>query len=182
MGSNLSVSFISLSPCGILSAPKQLKLFASVLGDIQSHIFSSRIRKAHDPIHSAYHDEGVDLRMHRRPLSVPESCDRLGSARHGRGCGGTTGIFATTSINSYAGLIEGSFHQLSVQIMAAGASVVYAFVMTLILAKLVDRVMGLRVSEEEEYVWDWISPSTGRKLMLEGCLRGEKEMPQGDRR
>ena len=63
-----------------------------------------------------------------------------------------TGIFATTSVSSYAGLIEGSFHQLTVQIMAAGASVVYAFVMTLILAKLVDRVMGLRVSEEEEYV------------------------------
>jgi Amt family ammonium transporter len=36
--------------------------------------------------------------------------------------------------------------------MAAGASVVYAFVMTLILAKIVDRFMGLRVTEEEEYV------------------------------
>jgi len=84
---------------------------------------------------------------------LDESCDAW--AVHGMGglWGAiATGIFATTSINSYAGLIEGSFHQLSVQIMAAGASVVYAFVMTLILAKLVDRVMGLRVSEEEEYV------------------------------
>ena len=84
---------------------------------------------------------------------LDESCDAW--AVHGMGglWGAiATGIFATTSVSSYAGLIEGSFHQLSVQIMAAGASVVYAFVMTLILAKLVDRVMGLRVSEEEEYV------------------------------
>jgi Amt family ammonium transporter len=84
---------------------------------------------------------------------LDESCDAW--AVHGMGglWGAiATGIFATTSVSSYAGLIEGSFHQLTVQIMAAGASVVYAFVMTLILAKLVDRVMGLRVSEEEEYV------------------------------
>jgi len=31
-------------------------------------------------------------------------------------------------------------------------------------------------------MWDWISPSTGRRLMLEGSIRREKEMLQGDRR
>jgi Amt family ammonium transporter len=36
--------------------------------------------------------------------------------------------------------------------MAAGVSVVYAFVMTFILARIVDSAMGLRVTEEEEYV------------------------------
>jgi Amt family ammonium transporter len=84
---------------------------------------------------------------------LDESCDAW--AVHGMGglWGAiATGIFATSSINSYTGLMEGNFHQLAVQIMAAGASVVYAFVMTLILAKLVDSVMGLRVTEEEEYV------------------------------
>jgi Amt family ammonium transporter len=63
-----------------------------------------------------------------------------------------TGIFACAQVNSFTGLIYGNVHQFTVQIMAAGASVIYAFVMTLILARIVDSVMGLRVTEEEEYV------------------------------
>jgi len=31
-------------------------------------------------------------------------------------------------------------------------------------------------------MWDWISPSMGRRLMLEGSRMGEKEMRRGDRR
>jgi Amt family ammonium transporter len=85
---------------------------------------------------------------------LDESCDAW--AVHGMGglWGAiATGIFATAAVNpSYTGLIYGNFHQFAVQIMAAGASVVYAFVMTLILAKIVDRAMGQRVTEEEEYV------------------------------
>ncbi|MCX6678474.1 MAG: ammonium transporter [Methanothrix sp.] len=84
---------------------------------------------------------------------LDESCDAW--AVHGMGglWGAiATGIFATASVNNYTGLIYGNFHQFAVQIMAAGASVIYAFVMTLILAKIVDSVMGLRVTEEEEYV------------------------------
>ena len=84
---------------------------------------------------------------------LDESCDAW--AVHGMGglWGAiATGIFATASVNNYTGLIYGNFHQFAVQIMAAGASVIYAFVMTLILAKIVDSVMGLRVTEDEEYV------------------------------
>ena len=74
---------------------------------------------------------------------LDESCDAW--AVHGMGglWGAiATGIFATASVNSYTGLIYGNFHQFAVQIMAAGASVVYAFVMTLILAKIVDSRHG----------------------------------------
>jgi Amt family ammonium transporter len=84
---------------------------------------------------------------------LDESCDAW--AVHGMGglWGAiATGIFASASVNNYTGLIYGNFHQFAVQIMAAGASVVYAFMMTLILAKIVDSVMGLRVTEDEEYV------------------------------
>jgi Amt family ammonium transporter len=63
-----------------------------------------------------------------------------------------TGIFATSAVNSYTGLLQGNFNQFAVQIMAAGISVVYAFVVTYALAKLVDSFMGLRVTEDEEYV------------------------------
>ena len=84
---------------------------------------------------------------------LDESCDAW--AVHGMGglWGAiATGIFATASVNNYTGLIYGNFHQFTVQIIAAGASVIYAFVMTLILAKIVDATMGLRVTEDEEYV------------------------------
>jgi Amt family ammonium transporter len=84
---------------------------------------------------------------------LDESCDAW--AVHGMGglWGAiATGIFATASVNNYTGLIYGNFHQFAVQIMAAGASVIYAFVMTLVLAKIVDSAMGLRVTEDEEYV------------------------------
>ena len=84
---------------------------------------------------------------------LDESCDAW--AVHGMGglWGAiATGIFATSAVNSYTGLLYGNFHQFAVQIMAAGASVAYAFVMTYALARVVDSVMGLRVTEEEEYV------------------------------
>lgn len=84
---------------------------------------------------------------------LDESCDAW--AVHGMGglWGAiATGIFATASVNSYTGLLSGNFHQFAVQIMAAGASVIYAFVMTYILARIVDSLMGLRVTEDEEYV------------------------------
>ncbi len=60
-----------------------------------------------------------------------------------------TGIFA--SVNA-TGLITGNPHQLVVQIVASISAIAYAAIMTFILAKIVDVVMGFRVSDEEEYV------------------------------
>jgi Amt family ammonium transporter len=63
-----------------------------------------------------------------------------------------TGIFATTAVNSYSGLLLGNVHQFLVQVVAALASLVYAFVVSYVLARFVDSTLGLRVREEEEYV------------------------------
>ena len=63
-----------------------------------------------------------------------------------------TGIFATAAIGGVDGLIYGNVNQFFIQLVDAGACIVYAFVVTYILAKVVDRVMGLRVDEKEEYV------------------------------
>jgi len=63
-----------------------------------------------------------------------------------------TGIFANEAIGGYSGLIYGNVGQFVAQIIGALAAVIYAFAVTTILAKLVDATMGLRVSEEEEYV------------------------------
>jgi Amt family ammonium transporter len=63
-----------------------------------------------------------------------------------------TGIFAIEAIGGYTGLLYGNVGQFTAQIIAAGAAILYAFTLTIILAKLVDATIGLRVTEEEEYV------------------------------
>jgi Amt family ammonium transporter len=63
-----------------------------------------------------------------------------------------TGIFATTAVCSYSGLLEGNVHQFTANLVGAVVVMVYAFVVTYVLAIIVDKTMGLRVSEEEEYV------------------------------
>jgi Amt family ammonium transporter len=63
-----------------------------------------------------------------------------------------TGIFAIEVVGGYTGLLYGNVGQFTAQIIAAGAAILYAFTITLILAKLVDATIGLRVTEEEEYV------------------------------
>ena len=63
------------------------------------------------------------------------------------------GIFATALINPAAsGLIDGNSGQISIQLIAIGAASVYAFVVTLIISKVIDMTIGLRVRDEEEAV------------------------------
>lgn len=93
------------------------------------------------------------IMLWRQGKGIDESLDAW--AVHGMGglWGAlATGIFASAAVNGYSGLLEGNTHQFIAQIVGAGAAVIYAFVVTYILAVIVDKAMGLRVSEEEEYV------------------------------
>ncbi|MDD1657984.1 MAG: ammonium transporter [Methanomicrobiales archaeon] len=63
-----------------------------------------------------------------------------------------TGIFASAAVNSYTGLLSGNVGQFTAQIVAVGVSVGYAFGVSYVLARLVDATIGLRVTENEEYV------------------------------
>ncbi len=63
-----------------------------------------------------------------------------------------TGIFATAAIGGVDGLLYGNANQFLIQVLDVVVAVGYAFVVTYILAKVVDKVMGLRVDEKEEYV------------------------------
>ena len=63
-----------------------------------------------------------------------------------------TGIFAVAAINGASGLIEGNANQFVANAAGAFAAVIYAFVVTYVLAVIIDRTIGLRVTEEEEYV------------------------------
>ena len=81
------------------------------------------------------------------------------------GAGGTlgailTGVFATNAINDGLkdpagkvlplGLVDGNAGQVVNQILAAGISWVLAIVGTVVILKIVDATVGLRVSKEEE--------------------------------
>lgn len=61
-----------------------------------------------------------------------------------------TGIFAVPLINEASGLLYGNPGQLTIQVIAVIATIVYAFVLTLIIGKIIDLTIGLRVDEKEE--------------------------------
>jgi len=105
------------------------------------------------------------IMLWRQAKGVDESLDAW--AVHGMGglWGAlATGIFAVAAINGKSGLIEGNVQQFIAQIVGAGAAVIYAFVITYILAVVIDKTMGLRVSDEEEYVGLDISQHGERTL------------------
>jgi Amt family ammonium transporter len=65
-----------------------------------------------------------------------------------------TGLFATTAVNAagFDGLFYGNPNQLVIQAVAAGIAIVFAFGVTYILATVLNRLIGLRVTENEEEV------------------------------
>ncbi len=73
------------------------------------------------------------------------------------GVGGTTGailtgVFASAAVNPAAanGLLHGNPGQLVNQVLAVGVTLAYAALASFVLIKLVDMVVGLRVTHEEE--------------------------------
>jgi Amt family ammonium transporter len=62
------------------------------------------------------------------------------------------GIFASPLINSVTtgGILFGNFHLILVQLLAVIVVGIYAFVMTWVIAKIIDKIMGLRVEERHE--------------------------------
>jgi len=88
-------------------------------------------------------------------LGYDDSLDVVGV----HGVGGTwgaiaTGLFASKAINAAGndGLFFGNPSLLLNQFISVGAAWIYSFVITLIILKLLDATMGLRVDEESELV------------------------------
>jgi Amt family ammonium transporter len=63
-----------------------------------------------------------------------------------------TGVFATTVINPAGadGALFGNVGQFGKQVIAVGATLGYSFIVSLIICFVVDKVVGLRCSEDEE--------------------------------
>ncbi len=86
-------------------------------------------------------------------LGYDDSLDVVGI----HGLGGTwgalaTGLFASTRINPDGadGLFFGNPGQLWIQFLSVIATMAFAFVMTLVILKVIDVIVGLRITEEEE--------------------------------
>ena len=61
-----------------------------------------------------------------------------------------TGVFAVEAIGGTAGLIEGNPGQVLTQAYGIGATIGYCAVVSFILLKVIDLVIGIRVKEEDE--------------------------------
>ncbi|MDP4210009.1 MAG: ammonium transporter [Bacteroidota bacterium] len=61
------------------------------------------------------------------------------------------GVLATPSVQSaYTGSLHGNMHQLWIQLLASGVTILFSGVMTYILFKLVEKFIGIRADETEE--------------------------------
>ena len=61
-----------------------------------------------------------------------------------------TGVLATPAVQNYTGLIYGNTHQFTVQVIMFVATTLYSGVVTYIIFKIVDKVVGMRVTDKEE--------------------------------
>ena len=89
------------------------------------------------------------------PLGYDDSLDVVGVHCVGGIWGAlATGLFATKLINPDGGdgLFFGNPGQLWTQIVAVGATLIYSFIVTLVILYVIKAIMGLRVTEEEEVV------------------------------
>lgn len=61
-----------------------------------------------------------------------------------------TGVFASPAINEASGLLYGNANQLVIQIISIVAVAVYSYIVTWVIAKVLDSTMGIRVDEQTE--------------------------------
>jgi len=89
----------------------------------------------------------------KRALGYDDSLDAFGVHGVGGALGAVlTGVFASSAINSLGkgAIIDGNWGQIGTQLMGIGVTFVYCGVATFIILKVVDAVIGLRVSREVE--------------------------------
>lgn len=86
-------------------------------------------------------------------LGYDDSLDAFGV----HGIGGiwgalATGLFATPVIQSaYSGAFSGNLKQLGIQLIAVIATLIYSAISTALIFKIVEKTLGIRATEEEEF-------------------------------
>ena len=61
-----------------------------------------------------------------------------------------TGVFAVKAIGGTAGVLEGNGAQLLIQAKGVAVTIIYDAIVTFVILKVVDMLLGLRVTEEQE--------------------------------
>jgi ammonium transporter, Amt family len=72
-----------------------------------------------------------------------------------------TGVFASAAVGGTGGVLEGNWGVLGTQALGVGATIGYAAVMTFVIVKIIDALIGMRVDTEVEHEG------------LDGALHGE---------
>ena len=87
-------------------------------------------------------------------LGYDDSLDAFGVHGVGGVIGAVlTGVLATPAIQSaYCGAAYGNFHQLWIQLLAVGVTIVFSGIGTYILFKLTDKLVGIRVTDKHEAI------------------------------
>ena len=82
-----------------------------------------------------------------------------------------TGIFAVAAIGGTAGLIDGNAGQLVTQVIAVVATMVYSFVVTLVILKVLDLIpgLGIRVPNDDEDIGLDLSAHGERAFVSDGA-------------
>ena len=87
----------------------------------------------------------------KHALKYDDSLDAFGVHGIGGIVGAVlTGVFAVESIGGTAGLLEGNGGQVLTQLYGIVATIVYSAIASFILLKVIDMVIGLRVTPDEE--------------------------------
>jgi ammonium transporter, Amt family len=89
----------------------------------------------------------------KNSLGYDDSLDAFGVHGVGGICGAIlTGVLAVSAVGGagHSGLIDGNPHQVLIQLYGIGCTIAYDAIATLILLKLVDLVIGLRVDADTE--------------------------------
>lgn len=64
-----------------------------------------------------------------------------------------TGVLASPFIqSSYSGVIYGNFHQLWIQLLAIGATIIFSGIGTFIIFKITDQLVGIRAKDKHEAI------------------------------
>jgi Amt family ammonium transporter len=105
----------------------------------------------------------------RYRIGLDDSLDVVGVHGVGGAWGAiAVGLFAASSVNGNEGLFAGNASQLGDQVIAVGATMLYSFVVTIVILKVLDMTMGLRVSEEDEILGIDVSQHGERAYLLDG--------------
>ncbi len=87
----------------------------------------------------------------KQKLGYDDALDAFGVHGIGGAWGALlTGVFATAAVNGKDGLLAGNPGQMIPQLVSVGATAVYSLVVTFIIFKAIDLLMGVRAPEKDE--------------------------------